>query len=106
MQKIKESQIQKTILDYLHLKGCVAFKHRNVGIFKQKTKQYIPLSFGEKGISDIIGCTRDGRFIAIEVKRKGGRLSEEQKLFLQKIEKSGGIALVAYDLDLVIQRIP
>ena len=64
IQSMKETQIQKQILDYMKLKGYVAFKHRNVGIFKQDTKQYIPLAFGEKGISDIIACSPIGQFTA------------------------------------------
>lgn len=96
---IKERDIQKQILDYLHLRGILAFKHRNVGIYKQSTGKYIPLPFGEKGISDILGCTKEGKFLAIEVKKEGGRPSEEQKIFLSRVSQSGGLGILAYSLD-------
>lgn len=50
--------------------------------------------FGRVGSSDILGITRDGRFLAVECKReKGGRLSDAQKDFLGRIRADGGIAL-------------
>lgn len=52
-----------------------------------------------RGCSDLIGIYR-GRFIAIEVKRpRGGRVSDEQALFLQLVREHGGIALVARSVD-------
>lgn len=89
-------------MDYLKVKKILCFKHRNVGIYKQTTKSYIPLAHGEKGISDIIGCLADGRFLAIEVKRKGNKPSQEQSDFIDKVNKYGGIGLIAYSLDDVI----
>jgi hypothetical protein len=72
---MKESDIQKQISDYLKLKGWILFKHRNVGIYKKATGKYIPLPYGEKGISDLIGCSPTGQFGAFEVKMKGGKPS-------------------------------
>ena len=97
--KIKESQIQKAIMDYLKRKKILCFKHRNVGIYKQATKSYIPLAYGEKGISDIIGCLPDGRFLAIEVKRPGNKPSIEQADFLARVNAMGGLGLIAYSID-------
>lgn len=105
MRDVKESEIQKAIMDYLKIKKFVVFKHRNVGIFKQSTKQYIPLPAGELGISDIIGCTKDGKFLAIEVKRPGGKPSPNQVDFLQRVRQNGGIAILAYSLDDVMSKI-
>lgn len=99
MQKETEQGIQKIIIDYLKLKKFIVFKHRNVGIYKQKTKKYIPLSFGEKGISDIIACSTQGLFVAIEVKKKGGKPSENQLEFLERVRRNGGIGILAYSLD-------
>jgi hypothetical protein len=58
------------------------FKHRNVGIWKRDSEHYIPLPFGEKGIADIIACSPEGRFWAIEVKKPGGKPSSDQISFL------------------------
>jgi penicillin-binding protein-related factor A (putative recombinase) len=100
---VKESDIQKSILDYLKLKKYLVFKHRNVGIFKQDTGRYIPLAAGEKGISDILGCTHQGKFLAIEVKMPKKKPSPEQLEFLDKVNLRGGIGFVAYSLDDVIK---
>jgi hypothetical protein len=98
---VKESVIQKQILDYLKLQRVLCFKHRNVGI-KKANGSFIPLPFGEKGISDIIACTPTGKFLAIEVKVPGGRVSPEQKQFLDNVNQRGGIAILAFSLDDVI----
>jgi hypothetical protein len=72
----------------------VVFKYRNVGIMKQNG--YIPLAFGEKGISDIIACSPEGVFTAIEVKRPGGRVSPEQSDFIERVKRNKAVAFVAY----------
>jgi hypothetical protein len=72
MREVKESDIQRAIMDLLRLKKFIVFKHRNVGIWKNDTERYIPLAFGEKGIADIIACAPGGRFWAIEVTKPGG----------------------------------
>lgn len=99
MLKETEQGIQKSIIDYLKYKKFIVFKHRNVGIYIQKTGKYIPLSFGEKGISDIIACSPQGTFVAIEVKKAGGKPSENQIEFLERVRASGGIGILAYSLD-------
>ena len=52
-----------------------------------------PMSF-PKGIADILGIYQ-GRFLAIEVKKPGGRVSPEQVKFLQRVNDEGGIGFVA-----------
>lgn len=47
------------------------------------------------GGSDIIGIAPDGRFLAIEVKTKTGRPSEEQSRFIEIVKKRGGRAGIA-----------
>ena len=44
------------------------------------------------GASDLIGWTRDGRFLAVEVKSPGGRLTPEQERFLGAVRDAGGVA--------------
>lgn len=103
---MKESDIQKQIIDYMKLRGYVVFKHRNVGIFKQDTKQYIPLAFGEKGISDIIACSPIGQFTAIEVKMPHKKASPEQVEFIINVVRHHGIAFIAHSLDDAIEGLP
>lgn len=54
--------------------------------------------FQKAGVPDIIACI-NGRFVGIEVKRPGGIVSEVQKYHIEKINKSGGAAFVAYSID-------
>ena len=47
--------------------------------------------YGTSGIPDIICCYK-GRFLGLEAKLPGGRLTELQKRALMKINAAGGIA--------------
>jgi hypothetical protein len=55
-----------------------------------------------KGISDILGIYR-GRFLAIEVKRPGGKLTPDQQRFLDRVKIEGGISFVARSVDDVVE---
>jgi len=60
---------------------------------------YVPGVYGLKGCADLLCCgTVDGvpgRFVAIELKRPGGKVSPEQEKFLKEVRSRGGIAFVA-----------
>ena len=47
--------------------------------------------YGTSGVPDIICCYK-GRFIGMECKLTGGRLTELQKRAITKINRAGGIA--------------
>lgn len=101
-QHVTEQQIKKTIADYLRLKGYVVVNHRSVGIKKPNGK-YIPLPNGETGVSDLLACSPSGQFVAIEVKKPGGKPSPNQLEFVKRISNNGGVGFIAYSLDEVIQ---
>jgi len=52
-----------------------------------------------KGCSDILGQMKDNKFLAVEVKSVRGRLTEYQSQFINKVNQSGGLALVVRSLD-------
>ena len=54
--------------------------------------------FSSSGTPDILACI-NGRFVAIEVKRPGGRVSALQQAKINLIRDAGGIAFVAYSLE-------
>jgi hypothetical protein len=55
-------------------------------------------------VSDIIGCRlKTGRFLAIEVKRPGGKPTPEQQQFIDTINHAGGLAFVARSIEEVEQ---
>ena len=47
------------------------------------------------GVSDLIGWTEGGRFVALEVKGPRGRITDEQAAFIDLVRRSGGLAGVA-----------
>lgn len=100
MPQIRETEIQKAILEYLRYNGFFVWRN-NVGSgfnTNPDGKQYFT-RFGFKGLSDIIGLTKDGRFLAIEVKKPGMKPTESQQWFLDNVKKNGGVAFVATSID-------
>lgn len=92
-----ESAILKSILRFAKIHPVVRWCERmNTGMMK-KGPHYV--RFGFKGLSDVIGQVRGGGFLAIEVKDATGKVSAEQKEFLDMVNKSGGIGLVARSLE-------
>lgn len=98
---LKEKDIESLILDYLKVLPQSRFwKNNTTGIFDPSTGKMRTLNgkHHARGVADILGVI-NGRFIAIEVKRPKGKVSDHQELFLQSIVDAGGIAFVAYSLD-------
>lgn len=62
-----------------------------------------PMTF-PKGISDILGCWQ-GRMLAIEIKKPGGRISPDQQKFIDTVNAEGGIAFVAWSVDDVVKQL-
>ena len=66
----------------------------NVGLFF--TSYGAPTKCGLcTGSSDLIGITRDGRFLAVEVKTARGAASRYQLEFIAMVRGMGGVAFVA-----------
>ncbi len=80
---MKEQSIQTKIMAYLN----------KLGAYNVKT-----ISTNTAGTPDVLCCFK-GHFLAVEVKRPGGKVSELQKHHLNRIKESGGIAVVAYGID-------
>lgn len=70
--------------------------NNNVGIYDAKIGRYRKneSKHALKGVADILGVLPDGRFLAIEVKKKGGYPTIEQKAFLLNVQERGGVALL------------
>jgi len=82
-----EQTIQKEIIKYLE----------SIGAYTIKT-----IRTNRAGTPDIIACL-DGRFIAIEVKRKGNKPTPLQLAKIEQIRASGGITFIAYSKDDVVK---
>lgn len=82
---MSEKRIEHQIKQYLDSIGAWHIKtHGNM--------------FSRAGTPDIVACL-NGRFIAIEVKRPGGRVSPLQMAHIKLINQAGGVAFVAYSLE-------
>ena len=93
-----ETEIQKSIVDYLKTIGITAWR-QNSG----KTKYNVYMA--PAGTPDIIGYFPNGKFLGIEVKQPKGKLSNKQKEWHEKAEKSGCVILTAYSLSDVVDYI-
>ena len=90
---MKESEIQKQIMNYLLQSPVVAWAYvtsagtvRGVG-----GGRYFNIGF--PGLSDILGQLRDGRIFAIEVKRPGNIPTQEQREFLELVNENNGLGI-------------
>jgi len=101
---INEKQIETMILDYLaYMPNARFWKNNTMGIF-DPTRGIMRTLNGRhhaKGAADILGVI-NGRFIAIEVKKPKGKISDSQEAFLQSIVDAGGVAFIARSLDDVL----
>lgn len=101
--KVSEGEILSSITQFLSWKGIYHWRN-NSGAYKQG-ERYI--RFGKKGTSDILALfpgelkngLGKGLLWAIEVKKPGGRLSDEQIQFLKDVRIHGGIATVAESVE-------
>ena len=100
---MKESDIQNEIRSAL-APYCVIFR-MNVG--RAYTADGRWFSSGVPvGFSDLFGFRKsDGRAVFIEVKTKSGRVSKEQKHFLEQMRKTNAIAGVCRSVEEAIRLI-
>lgn len=99
-----EKHIQTAILHWLYRQPqCMAWRNNNHSWQTKHGAWVNHMGIGHrKGISDILGVWQ-GKPLAIEVKRPGGRLTPEQKAFLKEFQDKGGIAIVAFCLEDVMK---
>jgi hypothetical protein len=98
--KTPEGAVVKACLEYLELRGAYAYR-QNTGAaeYQDKAGKKRFVRYGKPGASDIVGLLPGGRFIAVECKAPGGRLSELQAGYLRDIERMGGLAVVARSVE-------
>jgi len=98
--KINQGQLESTVLSEClsYLRAVDVFCWRqNTGAFKVENRFF---RSSMAGVSDILGVLPGGRFLAIECKReKGGRVSDKQQDFIQRVISAGGVALVVHSAE-------
>jgi len=86
-----ESLVLDGCLQYLEIRGIYHWRN-NTGAVQVRPGQF--MRFGKVGSSDILGILPGGKLLCIECKAKSGRLSPEQKQFLDDARELGALALV------------
>lgn len=97
---MKEADILRQCLEYLALRGILAWRNNNGAVFDPTRKVFrSPPRGSMPGASDIIGCLAGGRMLAVECKSSDGKLSRDQRHFLDMVERLGGLAVVVRSID-------
>ena len=94
---MKEADIMRSVQVSLSLLGARVFRN-NVGLFEDKNGDKIRVGLCN-GSSDLIGWTHDGRFLAVEIKRKETKLKGLQKNFVDKVNSAGGVGFCAWSAE-------
>lgn len=109
MEKKKEASekaIEKAILFWLNCQdGMDAWKNNTTGIYDKKKQIYRKNKgkYSSVGTSDVIGNWY-GRKIAFEVKKNSkSKASKDQKKYVKKVQKNGGIAAIVWTVEQVVE---
>ena len=91
-----ESVVQRAVLDYLETQPRVLWAMRaNAGLqVVGEGRHRRAIKGAPAGTADIIVCGPGGRFLGIEVKRPGGKLTAAQIRWAEMIRDLGGVAEV------------
>ena len=90
----------KAIIDFLNFRGHWAWRVNTQGVFDPRTKRFRKIPKESRGIGDVVCCLRPGGVhLEVEVKTGKDRQSVDQINHQNKVERSGGIYLIAHDFD-------
>ena len=96
-----EKIIENAVLQFINLRpGWYAFKVQSTGLWDPTKKVYRKSNnrWHAKGVSDILAIYK-GLFVALEIKTKTGRLSDNQKEFIKTIQDHEGVASVIRSIE-------
>lgn len=101
---MSETAIQQEIRLVLGAEPDLTLWRNNVGVgtfWAPGTGKTQSVKYGLcNGSSDLIGVLApSGRFVALEVKTEVGRLTKEQRVFLEHVRRMGGFAAVVRSAD-------
>jgi len=101
---LTEQQIEKQIYEFLNgISGCLCYKTGTTGLSKGgRHVKSNPME--RKGKADLVCCFR-GVYVGIEVKKPGGKQSEDQKTFESDVIAAHGEYWLVESLDQVIARL-
>jgi Holliday junction resolvase len=86
------NKLTKQIIEYLTLQGHYVFRQNNIPTKRRSNTTH-------KGVADIMGCTKKGIALAVEVKIDKDKQSSYQIEFEKQYKKRGGIYIIAKTLE-------
>ena len=92
-----ETALINAAVKWLAYQGCLVWRQNQGGV--KIENRFVRFTHGIKGISDIVGITPSGRFLAAEAKIKPNKLTRDQAWFLDRVRALGGAAIVFYNLE-------
>jgi hypothetical protein len=106
MKTVKESDIQKTVCEYLERKGYFFWRQNTTPVYDPKRKVFRAMpKYALKGVADIV-CfdkTKTGIAIFLEIKKPKTYQSKEQKEFEVKCKDFGAEYYVIRRLEDLIE---
>jgi hypothetical protein len=88
-----ESAVLRACREYLLLRGHFVYRANNGAGMTESGRFFRAHEI--KGVPDLEGCTKDGRFLGVECKSVRGRQTPEQKAFGEAVRTRGGVYVVA-----------
>lgn len=90
-----EGVVKEQVCHWLSLQRGVEFWTTNsVGIYDEKRKRFRKAKWYRAGQSDVWGFLPDGRPFWVELKSPKGRLTDDQRVFLEIVKAKGHLAAV------------
>lgn len=86
-----ETAIQSMLMEHLALRRVFHYRQNSGAIWDGKTNR--PIRLAPKGSSDIVAIV-DGRYVALEVKRRGRNQDADQIAWQKAVEAAGGFYFV------------
>ena len=105
-----ETKLTNAVMLALSQAGCTIWRNETAGAWVgrpvHREGQLVTLASARmiqaglcKGSCDLIGIAPCGAFLAVEIKTRTGRTTQEQDRFLAAVRAAGGIAGVARSVD-------
>lgn len=91
MKQSLANKLKLQIRDYLNLQGCFVWIQNNTPAMTKR------INTTHRGVGDIIGCTRKGRHIEVEVNIDKDRQSEFQEQHEIELKSRNSIYIIAKD---------
>ena len=89
-EEMTANELTRLVVEYLTIRGAFAWRNNTGSVFAAGRR----IKFGYPGSGDILGLTRDGRFLSIEIKVGKDVESEDQIMFREMVRDKGGLAFV------------